>query len=247
VTCVNVLQYAVKRKFFKRKVKDEHYNHWLEFASDEYDEQLIEDVKRVLRVGLVFLPLPVFWALYDQQVIRRSTNSSMNFKQFSTALNLACWLKWQGSRWTFQATRMNGHMGSFIILPDQMQIICPLMVLVLVPLFDTIVYPCLNQCGKATALKRIGFGLLLCGLSFVGSGIVELNLEVSSTSAIVINSIWVNRTYNYTHNKPLFRQFTECGFILCEPMLLQPQLQRLCILARRMNHPHLSTMKNSIE
>lgn len=62
-----------------------------------------------------------------------------------------------------------------------MQIICPLMVLMLVPLFDTVVYPCLNRCGSATALKRIGCGLFLCGLSFVGSGIVELNLEVCIT------------------------------------------------------------------
>jgi dipeptide/tripeptide permease len=36
--------------------------------ADKFDKQLIEDVKRVLSVGFVFIPLPVFWALYDQQV-----------------------------------------------------------------------------------------------------------------------------------------------------------------------------------
>ena len=71
---IHLLQYAVKCKFFKKNVKDKQHNHWLEFASDEYDEQLIEDVKKVLRVGSVFLPLPVFWALYDQQVIRIPKN-----------------------------------------------------------------------------------------------------------------------------------------------------------------------------
>ena len=102
---------------------------------------------------------------------------------------LTCTIRLQGSRWMFQATRMNGHMGSFTILPDQMQIISPLMVLMLVPLFDAVVYPCLNQCGSATALKRIGCGLFLCGLSFVASGIVELNLEVNSTIVLFISTI----------------------------------------------------------
>ena len=60
-----MLQYALKRKMTS---KGEKHSHWLEFASDKYDAQLIDDIKRVLRVGLVFLPLPVFWALYDQQV-----------------------------------------------------------------------------------------------------------------------------------------------------------------------------------
>jgi len=140
--------HALKSKFLQRK-NGEKYDHWLEFASDDYDKQLIEDIKRVLSVGMVFLPLPVFWALYDQQ----------------------------GSRWTFQATRMNGHVGSFVIQPDQIQIVSPLMMLVLVPIFDAVIYPFLNQCGGATALKRIGCGLFLCGLSFVVSGLVELNLE----------------------------------------------------------------------
>ena len=41
----------------------------------------VADVKDVLKVLVMFLPLPGFWALFDQQ----------------------------GSRWTLQATRMNGE------------------------------------------------------------------------------------------------------------------------------------------
>ena len=33
----------------------------------------------------------------------------------------------QGSLWTFQARRMNGDMGSFQVLPDQMQLANPFM------------------------------------------------------------------------------------------------------------------------
>lgn len=37
-------------------------------ADDKYDKNLIEDVKSLLRVLVLFIPLPLFWALFDQQV-----------------------------------------------------------------------------------------------------------------------------------------------------------------------------------
>ena len=85
----------------------------MDHAKGKYDSKLIEDVKIVLRVLVMYIPLPVFWALYDQQ----------------------------GSRWTFQATRMNGQVGNYIIKPDQMQLINPAIILILIPLFDQIIYP----------------------------------------------------------------------------------------------------------
>lgn len=46
----------------------EKRKHWLDHADDKYDKNLIEDVKSLLRVLVLFIPLPVFWALFDQQV-----------------------------------------------------------------------------------------------------------------------------------------------------------------------------------
>ncbi len=37
--------------------------------------------------------------------------------------------------------RMNGAIGSYIIKPDQMQLINPAFILILIPLFDAVVYP----------------------------------------------------------------------------------------------------------
>uniref|UniRef100_A0A0P4ZTU7 Oligopeptide transporter 1 n=2 Tax=Daphnia magna TaxID=35525 RepID=A0A0P4ZTU7_9CRUS len=138
--------HAINRRF---KSKGEKRDHWLDFASDKFDKQLIQDVKRVLAVAFVFIPLPVFWALYDQQ----------------------------GSRWTFQAMRMNGDLGGFVLKPDQMQIINPLLILLMVPLFEAVIYPCFKKSGLLTPLRRIGCGLVFCGLSFVISGFLEIALE----------------------------------------------------------------------
>jgi dipeptide/tripeptide permease len=73
---------------------------------------------------------------------------------------------------------MNGDLGGVVIKPDQMQIVNPLLILILVPIFETVIYPCFKKSGLLTPLRRIGCGLVLCGLSFVVSGFVEIALEV---------------------------------------------------------------------
>ena len=51
----------------------------------------------------------------------------------------------QGSRWTFQATRMNGDTFGYVILPDMMQVSNPILILAFIPIFDYIVYPILSM------------------------------------------------------------------------------------------------------
>uniref|UniRef100_A0A0P5IK34 Oligopeptide transporter 1 n=1 Tax=Daphnia magna TaxID=35525 RepID=A0A0P5IK34_9CRUS len=138
--------YAIGRKF---KSKEETHDHWLDFASDKFDKQLIKDIKQVMHVLVLYLPIPIFWALYDQQ----------------------------GSRWLFQATRMDGSLGFMSVKPDQIGIVNPLLIIAITPLFNSLIYPCFKKCGLLTPLQRIGTGGMLIGISFVISGIVELNLE----------------------------------------------------------------------
>jgi solute carrier family 15 oligopeptide transporter 1 len=110
---------------------------------------MINDIKSVLKILLLFLPLPLFWALFDQQ----------------------------GSRWTFQATRMNGDVGFTEIKPDQMQLINPLLILVFIPLFDCAIYPMLATLGIKRPLQKLTAGGLLAGIAFLISGFVEIQLE----------------------------------------------------------------------
>jgi len=125
--------------------------HWLDCADDMYDNKLIEDIKATLRVLLLFVPLPVFWALYDQQ----------------------------GSQWTLQATRMNGEIGNFVILPDQLQAVNPLLIIIFIPIFETCIYPAFAKIHLInTPLKKLVVGGLLASLAFVAAGVVDLELEV---------------------------------------------------------------------
>ena len=65
--------------------KGEKKEHWMDWAGDAYNAQLIQDIKAMFKVLFMFLPLPVFWSLFDQQ----------------------------GSRWVLQAGQMNGDAGQF--------------------------------------------------------------------------------------------------------------------------------------
>ena len=93
---------------------------------------------------------------------------------------------------------MNGEIGGTVIKPDQMQIANPLLILILVPLFESLIYPLVEKCGNFTPLKRIGCGMIFCGLGFVVSGIVELQLEVDQLfrfkvfSLVVVNVLETN-------------------------------------------------------
>ncbi|XP_051172240.1 solute carrier family 15 member 1-like [Leptopilina boulardi] len=126
--------------------------HWLDNSQKKFSPKLISDIKIVLAVLYLYIPLPLFWSLFDQQ----------------------------GSRWTFQASRMNGYIWNVQILPDQLQVINPALVLCLIPIFDKGIYPIFNKlCRLNSALNRMIIGGIFAGFAFITSGFLELQLEKS--------------------------------------------------------------------
>ncbi len=77
---------------------------------------------------------------------------------------------------------MDGTLGEHVsVKPDQLQIVNALMILLLVPIFDSIVYPIFTKYNLLTPLQRIVTGGLIAALAFTVSGFVELQLEVPDT------------------------------------------------------------------
>nr|XP_018670182.1 solute carrier family 15 member 2-like isoform X1 [Ciona intestinalis]XP_026693216.1 solute carrier family 15 member 2-like isoform X2 [Ciona intestinalis] len=133
-------------------VKDK--KHWMDYALETTDAKLVRDIKYVLRIVVLYIPLPLFWTLFDQQ----------------------------GSRWTLQAVRMDGYVGSLRVLPDQMQICNPLMIVTLIPLFEVTLYPCLRHFKiNFTPLRRMTLGMLLAGLAFVVAALVQMMIDENLT------------------------------------------------------------------
>ncbi|XP_075230327.1 uncharacterized protein LOC142329540 [Lycorma delicatula] len=134
-----------------RKIKSsEKHEHWLDYASDKYSKELIEDTKIVMSLILLFSPTVFFWSLFEQQ----------------------------GTSWTFQATRMNGKIGSYVIKPDQMQVINPILILIFIPIFNYVIYPILARLYIVrTSLQKLVAGGLLVAISFVLAAAVESKIE----------------------------------------------------------------------
>jgi len=47
------------------KTKNEH---WLEFAKNSFPNDIINDTKKTLHILCLYIPLSIFWSLFDQQV-----------------------------------------------------------------------------------------------------------------------------------------------------------------------------------
>ncbi|XP_053493167.1 solute carrier family 15 member 1b [Ictalurus furcatus] len=142
--------FAVKNRFKHRSSSYPKREHWMDWAEEKYDKLLIAQVKMVLKVLFLYIPLPMFWALFDQQ----------------------------GSRWTLQATTMNGNFGFFTVQPDQMQTVNPILILVMVPIVDSLVYPLIKKCGlNFTPLKKMTVGMFLAALAFVAAALVQIQID----------------------------------------------------------------------
>ncbi|XP_036687488.1 solute carrier family 15 member 1 isoform X4 [Balaenoptera musculus] len=142
--------FAIKNRIRHRSKRFPKREHWLDWATEKYDERLISQIKMVTRVMFLYIPLPMFWALFDQQ----------------------------GSRWTLQATTMSGKIGIMEIQPDQMQTVNAILIVILVPIMDAVVYPLIAKCGfNFTSLKRMVVGMLLASMAFVAAAIVQVEIE----------------------------------------------------------------------
>ncbi|XP_065059482.1 solute carrier family 15 member 1-like isoform X1 [Rhopilema esculentum] len=147
---INIICYAIKQGSENRS-KGIKYDHWLEHAQDSYSMDEINDVKALLKVLKMYIPLPVFWALFHQQ----------------------------GSSWTLQAEQMDGDLGSLGTLrSDQIQFFNPVLVLILIPFFDGLVYPIFERCRCGlTPLKKMTGGLILTAIAFAVCGFVQIKIQ----------------------------------------------------------------------
>ncbi|MBP6409882.1 MAG: MFS transporter [Pseudarcicella sp.] len=132
----------------KKKIANQH---WLDVAKNNFEPQKVEDVKAVYNILGVFAFIPIFWALWDQ--------------------NLA--------EWVLQAAKLdlNTHIG-FVLLPEQVQVFNPLFLISFIPVFTYIVYPYLAKKGfRNTPIQRIGAGFLLTALSFVIIASIQTSID----------------------------------------------------------------------
>jgi POT family proton-dependent oligopeptide transporter len=106
----------------------------LDIAKEKFSTEAVNGVKAVWKIMLVFSMIPIFWALNDQN----------------------------SSEWVLQATQMDLHFLGHTWLPQQIQSINPIMVLIYIPLFNYLVFPVLKKSGfKLSAYNKMATGFFL--------------------------------------------------------------------------------------
>uniref|UniRef100_A0A914YI80 Uncharacterized protein n=1 Tax=Panagrolaimus superbus TaxID=310955 RepID=A0A914YI80_9BILA len=115
------------------------------------ESRFVEDVKSLIRVLIMMLPVPFFWSLYDQQ----------------------------GSRWVIQAIAMDGQItDNFALLPDQMATLNAILIMSFIPIFQFLIYPGVEKIGIRTHyLRRMVVGGILAAMAFVISGFVQIGVN----------------------------------------------------------------------
>jgi len=157
---VNVIKAAyrerLRAKIDPSKIKR---NNFLDYAKGIFPSRTVEDVRSTLRVFTAFIPLPIFWALFDQQA----------------------------SRWIYQAESMNRNIFGWTITPDQVPTLNPLILLPMIWIFDRLIYPGLEKAGLGLRmLTRMTIGMILASLAFAASGTLELAIDLLPENSVFI-------------------------------------------------------------
>lgn len=119
-------------------------------AAENHPPEALDGSRAVLKVLVVFLPVPFFWMLFDQKA----------------------------STWVEQAKEMDLHIGSWTFSPAQMQVINPALVMLMIPLTQNVVYPLFERMGyPLKPLRRMTLGLFMAALSFVLVALIQVQLD----------------------------------------------------------------------
>ncbi|HON08651.1 MAG TPA: MFS transporter, partial [Verrucomicrobiota bacterium] len=110
----------------------------------------------ILRLVPIYLTVAMFWSLWDQT----------------------------GSAWVIQAKNMNRNIFGIEILPSQVQAANPLLIMMIIPLFNYVIYPAVNRVWTLTPLRKIGLGFFVTIPSFLINAYVEHQISLGNQPTI---------------------------------------------------------------
>ncbi|XP_038608841.1 solute carrier family 15 member 2-like isoform X2 [Tachyglossus aculeatus] len=152
------IEFALSNRLRNRSSQIPKREHWLDWAAEKYPKQLIAEVKALTRMLFLLTPLPMFWALFNQQ----------------------------GSRWTLQATRMDGNMGLFVIKPDQVQGGLPRRGRVWRSEGD-VEGRSRPRKGSHRPIRKMVVGMILAALAFAMAAVVEIKVNETTRTRLGLN------------------------------------------------------------
>ncbi len=135
----------------------------LERARGRHPDDAIDGVRAVLRILIVFALITPFWSLFDQK--------ASTWVIQGDAMRMPTELWWWPS-WLVKS-------------PAQMQALNPILVMLLIPFNNLVLYPMLRRMGlEVTALRRMGVGLAFSGVAWVVAGLLQIGIDGGDSVSI---------------------------------------------------------------
>jgi POT family proton-dependent oligopeptide transporter len=116
-----------------------------------------EGLSAIGRLFVIYLFVAVYWSLWDQS---------------------------SGGEWTLQARDLDLNFLGLKLLPEQVQVANPLLILALVPLFNYVIYPAINRIFPLTPLRKIGIGLFMMAASFLVIWWLQTRIDAGAKPAV---------------------------------------------------------------
>lgn len=132
-------------------------NRFWGLAVERFGVEATEGPVAVLKIISVFFLVSVFWALFDQHA----------------------------SSWIEQAKMMDLTMwGSQKVLPNEIQALNPLLVMVLIPLLNLVYFLCDRYGIRTPPLSRMTVGMVIASLSFVAAALIQVAVDAAGPGQV---------------------------------------------------------------
>jgi POT family proton-dependent oligopeptide transporter len=135
----------------------------LERARGKHTDAAVDSVRAVLRIIIVFALTTPFWSLFDQKA----------------------------STWVIQGKAMTvphdqWWWPSFLVKEaGQMQALNPLLVMLIIPFNNIVLYPALRRIRwEPSALRRMGWGIAFSGFAWIGAGLIQLSIDSGASTSL---------------------------------------------------------------
>lgn len=128
-------------------------------AKAVHPEEDVEGAKSVFPILILFALVTPFWSLFDQKA----------------------------STWVVQGLSM--ELPSWLKTPAQMQALNPLLVMMLIPFNNAVLFPLLEKIGvRVTQLRKMTLGIGFAGISWILIGYYQLRLDSGESLSVLLQT-----------------------------------------------------------
>ena len=135
----------------------------LERARGQHPDAAVDGVRAVLRILIVFALTTPFWSLFDQ----KASTWVIQGKEMIVPHEAWWWPSW------------------LVKEAGQMQALNPLLIMLLIPFNNLVLYPALRRIGwEPTALRRMGWGIAFAGIAWIIAGLIQLKIDSGAQTSL---------------------------------------------------------------